>query len=280
MTRQLIRFGIRRWWQFEPRSHLGTTRRSMRDGGLRLRGRRLRGGSSATQSSGDAGASSPDGGDDGFVIGPTGLRHPGVLVNAAELSFVKQKIQSAASPWNPALASTPSHPVRRSARTRRIPSPTSCVVRIRTPTRAAATRSTTRLRRTRRPSSGCSSGSSAYAQNAIAIDERMVGRPPATHRLQRASAVRLGRLHLPASSQEIIRYSNAGWAPADVTRFETMLKTAYLPESRRQGERQRVDLSMIESDDLRLPFFLDDQTTFQTAVSMWQKRVPAYLYRD
>ena len=29
---------------------------------------------------------------------------------------------------------------------------------------------------------------------------------------------------------EIIRYTNAGWTPANITAFENMLKTVYLPE--------------------------------------------------
>jgi hypothetical protein len=78
---------------------------------------------------------------------------------------------------------------------------------------------------------------------------------------------------------EIIRWTNAGWSDADVAQFETMLKTAYLPEFSNGAPRENGnwELSMIEAM-MAIAVFLDDTATFQKAVSMWQKRVPAYLY--
>ncbi|HEX3854867.1 MAG TPA: alginate lyase family protein [Polyangiaceae bacterium] len=77
---------------------------------------------------------------------------------------------------------------------------------------------------------------------------------------------------------EIIRYSNAGWAAADIEQFKTMLKTAYLPEvvdgSTRTGN---WDTSAIEAA-MNIAIFLDDTAEFQKAVALWRARTPAYVY--
>jgi hypothetical protein len=77
---------------------------------------------------------------------------------------------------------------------------------------------------------------------------------------------------------EIIRYSNAGWADADVSAFKNMLNTAILPlivnGSTSNGN---WEISMIEAL-INIGVFNDDPATFNTGVTYWKQRIPAYFY--
>jgi hypothetical protein len=77
---------------------------------------------------------------------------------------------------------------------------------------------------------------------------------------------------------EIIRHTYAGWAPGEVAAFSAMLKEVYLPVViKGSGGNGNWELVMIEAA-LEIAVFLDDRATFDRAVAMWRKRVPAYFY--
>jgi hypothetical protein len=77
---------------------------------------------------------------------------------------------------------------------------------------------------------------------------------------------------------ELIRSSYGGWPPADIERFKGMLKNVYLPSViGGSGANGNWELSMIEAA-MHIAVFLGDRATFDTAVGMWRKRVPAYFY--
>jgi hypothetical protein len=226
-------------------------------------------GSAASTTVGPSGGTGSDGG--------APFRHPGVLVNLEQLELVKGKIASGAEPWNSAFASTLGSPYASSTYT---PQPIADVV----------------CGSDSNPDIGCSAemgdaiaaytqallwaftGTPAYAQKAIQIMNAwsavLVQHTDANAPLQSAWA---GSVFPRAA--EIIRWTNAGWAPADVTQFETMLKNVYLPEVQNGAPKENGnwELSMIEAS-ISIGVFLDDQATFDKAVSMWRARVPAYLY--
>jgi hypothetical protein len=223
---------------------------------------------------GDASASS-SGSSSGGPMGP--FKHPGVLVNAEEIAFLKMKVQSGSQPWNSAMASMQT-------------------TKFGEQTYTAQPLATVQCGPNSNPNVGCTAeiqdaiaaysqallwaltGSQVYAQSAIKIMNAwsavLKQHTDYNAPLQAAWA---GSIFPRAA--EIIRWTNAGWSAADVAQFETMLKTAYLPEftSGAPRENGNWELSMIEAM-ISIAVFLDDTTTFQTAVSMWQKRVPAYLY--
>ena len=77
---------------------------------------------------------------------------------------------------------------------------------------------------------------------------------------------------------EIIRYSGAGWADADVAAFQNMLKTAILPQIvNGSTSNGNWEISMIEAL-IGIGVFNDDLTTFNTGVTYWKQRIPAYFY--
>jgi hypothetical protein len=77
---------------------------------------------------------------------------------------------------------------------------------------------------------------------------------------------------------EIIRYSNAGWAPADIQTFSTMLTKVVVPIIYNgSGFNGNWELSMIEAM-MGIAVFTDDHALMDHAVLFWHQRVPAYFY--
>jgi hypothetical protein len=78
---------------------------------------------------------------------------------------------------------------------------------------------------------------------------------------------------------EIVRATYPAWSAADIAQFKQMLTTAYLPIviNGDAGANGNWELVMIEAT-MAIAVFLDDHPSFDKAVAMWRKRVPAYMY--
>jgi hypothetical protein len=77
---------------------------------------------------------------------------------------------------------------------------------------------------------------------------------------------------------EIIRYSSAGWSATDAVAFGAMLKKYMLPQLiNGSTSNGNWETSMIEGL-IGIGVYNDDATTFNTGVTYWQQRVPAYFY--
>jgi hypothetical protein len=78
---------------------------------------------------------------------------------------------------------------------------------------------------------------------------------------------------------EVMRYSNAGWKAADVARFESMLKTAYLPmvEDGWTGGGHNWLLSMADATTA-IGVFTNDRAVFEDGVGDWRKQVVSTVY--
>jgi hypothetical protein len=227
---------------------------------------------------GDAGSSGGSGDGAAIAAGDGGgaFVHPGVLVNPGQLAFLETKSASAA-PWNSALAAT-------------------LGTKYASSTYAPQALANVECGSDSNPDIGCTAemddaiaaytqallwvltGMSGYAQKAIAIldawSETVMEHTDSNAPLQSAWA---GSVFPRAA--EILRWTNAGWAPGDVARFETMLRNVYLPEviGGAPKENGNWELSMIEAT-MGIAVFLDDHATFDKAVTMWRARVPAYVY--
>ncbi|MFF4270759.1 alginate lyase family protein [Streptomyces sp. NPDC001536] len=85
-----------------------------------------------------------------------------------------------------------------------------------------------------------------------------------------------------ARAAEIVRHSaGAGWPKERVARFETMLRTAYLPTVTRKvpGYNGNWDLVMTDAA-IGIAVFLDDHKAFDHALRRFRERVPAYFYLE
>jgi hypothetical protein len=205
-----------------------------------------------------------------------GFRHPGILVTKEQLDFVKAKVIAGSAPWKPAFDAA------RASKAGSL-------------TYTAAPVANVGCGSYSNPDIGCTaeksdaaaaythallyvlSGDAAHAEKAIAIMNAWSA-VLTTHSLSNAPVQSgwVGAVFPRAA--EIIRYTYAGWAPADVTRFGKMLHDAYLPfVVHGATENGNWELSEIDAA-IAIAVFLDDKVTFDKAVAMWRKRVPAYVY--
>jgi hypothetical protein len=226
----------------------------------------------------DAMASTRDGGGD--VGGPPPVvagkfRHPGVLVNKGQLDLIRDKVKAGQQPQKAAYDRA--------------------MAELGSLTRKATPYAVVECGPYSSPDIGCSpeindasaayalaiawnvTGDEAYAKKAIEVMNAWSHtlKSHANHNapLQTGWA---GAIWPVAG--EIMRYTYTGWAPADVAAFSSMLKDVYLPTViKGNGGNGNWELVMIEAA-VAIAVFLDDKATFDRAIEMWRKRVPAYIY--
>ena len=82
-----------------------------------------------------------------------------------------------------------------------------------------------------------------------------------------------------AQAAEILRASYPPWTKAEIIRFSAMLDRAFLPLLAPGNPRYNGNWELAMSNALMcIGVFNDDETTFNRAVFLWRKRVPAYFY--
>jgi hypothetical protein len=230
----------------------------------------------AVASSASTGGSAPTDGGPGTDAGPKGFAHPGVLVNGAQLDFIKGKVAASAAPWKAAFDQTKSSSYASLSYT-------------------ATPYATVECGPYSNPDVGCSqekddvvaaythallwyiTGDEAHAKVAISIMNAWSGKLK-SHTNSNAPLQSAWCASVWPRAAEIIRYTGAGWAAADVAQFAKMLKDVYLPEVVNGADSNgNWELSMAEAT-IGIGVFLDDQPTFDKAVALWKGRVPAYVY--
>jgi hypothetical protein len=243
-------------------------------------------GADAARDTGTGGAAAgPDARDGGTAVeagGPpppagNGFRHTGVLLNGAQLTFIRDKVAAGAEPWKGAFDKAKAD---RFGSLSYAPRPIANV----------------ECGPYSMPNNGCAEeyedsvaaythallwaigGDEAHARKAIEImnawARTLRGHSNSNGPLQ---AAWYGAIWPRAG--EIIRSTfPAGWPAADVDRFKGMLKNVYLPAViGGSGANGNWELSMIEAS-INIAVFLDDKASFDRAVGMWKRRVPAYFY--
>jgi hypothetical protein len=222
--------------------------------------------------------------DDGGSVGA--LRHPGVLVNAEQLAFVKGKVASGAEPWSSAYARAKASPWASLAY-------------------QARPRASVDCGSNSNPDFGCKDeqsdviaaytdalvwaigGEEPYAQKAVEIMNAWSA-VLQTHTLSNALVQAGWTGSVFARAGEIVRHTYGGWPAEDVDRFAAMLRNAYLPLTI-QGTKDTAGgvyglvangnwgLVMIEASTA-IAVFTDDRETFDHALAMWEATVPSYVY--
>jgi hypothetical protein len=120
-------------------------------------------------------------------------------------------------------------------------------------------------------------GNHAYASNAIAI-VNAYSRSLKSYTLSNAPLQAAWAAEKWPRAAEIIRYSDAGWAPADVQAFSEMLTRVELPLIENGSPANgNWELSMIEGM-MGIAVFTDNRDLLNRAAAMWKERVPAYFY--
>jgi hypothetical protein len=213
----------------------------------------------------------------GTLKSAAGFYHPGVLVNRAQLDFIKAKVAAGAEPWKSAFAAAKDSPWGSLAY---IPHPWK--------TCECGPRSN--------PDLGCKdeqrdseaaytqallwyfSGNKTYAMNAIKIMNAWSYTLTGGHKLANGPVQAAWCAEVWPRAAEIIRSTDAGWSAADIARFQNMLATQYVPSlTNGSCENGNKELSMSEAL-INIGVFNDDRVIFDAGLKMWRGRAPAYIY--
>ncbi|GAA1694442.1 alginate lyase family protein [Kribbella yunnanensis] len=208
---------------------------------------------------------------------PAAFKHPGVLVNKAQLDFARQQVQSGAQPQTAAYNAMKGSSYGALSYT---PKPRAIV----------------ECGSNSNPNNGCSderndalaaythallwyfTNDDRYAKKAIQImdawsavlQDHTNSNAPLQTGWSGASFSRTG---------ELIKHTYGGsWAQRG--RFENMLRTVYLPEVRNGAGCKNGNWELIMTDAaIGIAVFLDDKAAFDKAVSIWRGRLPGYVYQ-
>ncbi|MEQ4209825.1 alginate lyase family protein [Actinopolymorpha sp. B9G3] len=203
-----------------------------------------------------------------------------MLVTAAQLEFVREKVAEGAEPWASAfdeMAASDLASLDREANPREI----------------------VECGSNSQPNNGCTderedalaaytqallwnlTGEEAHAQKAIEILDAWSGtlkdhtnsNAPLQAGWSGASFARAG---------ELMKHTYGGWPADRVERFAAMLRDEHLPQvlvDRRPNHNGNWELIMLDAA-VGISVFLDDRESFNTAVDIWKRRVPAYFYLE
>jgi Alginate lyase len=207
------------------------------------------------------------------------FQHPGVLVSRAQLDFVKAQVAAKAAPFYTQFLRARQSPFGDLDYQLKGPPSDGDI--------ACGSYS--------RPDLGCHAedadaiaayvqallwyitGNHAYAANSIRIMNAYAHAVKA-YTLSNAPLQAAWSSEMWPRAAEIIRYSNAGWAPADIAAFAHMLTKVNLPLIYNgSGANGNWELSMIDGM-MGIAVFTNDHALLKHAADMWEQRVPAYFY--
>jgi hypothetical protein len=207
--------------------------------------------------------------------------HPGVVNSDVSLNFVKQKIAQGVDPWKTAYTtavndtygslSYTDHPPTDSSGNVDCGSYSNPDIHCHDQRNDALAAYTDALL-------WWFSGNQAYANKAIAIlndwANSLVSITDANAVVQ---ASWVGSLY--ARAAEILRYSNSGWTSAAITKFSSMLSGIIVPliQNGAPGKNGNWELTCADSM-IQIGVFLENTTYYNTGISLWNARVPTYIY--
>lgn len=211
----------------------------------------------------------------GATSGP--FVHPGVTVNRAQLDEIKRRVAAGIEPQKTAFAAFRDDP--RAARDY-TPHPWATV----------------ECGPFSKPNLGCKdevsdssaayaqalmwtiTGDKVYAENAIKIMNAWSSALTGGHINANGPVQAAWTGEVWPRAAEIIRYTYKGWAPADVERFKTMLKTQFAP-TLLEGSGENGNKEIAQSEALiNIGVFNDDRALFNAGLDMWRGRAPALVY--
>jgi hypothetical protein len=211
-----------------------------------------------------------------MASGATAFRHPGILVNRAQLDLVRDRVRAGEEPWK-GIAERMRERYGDLAWQPRARPVVDCGPYS-------------------RPNNGCSderndavaaythallwhvTGNQAHAAKAAEILDAWAStlRDHTGHnaRLQAGWAAAV----FPRSA-EILRATSPAWPRDQQQRFAELLRRVFLPMVTRsaEGTNGNWDLVMIEAAVV-MGVYLDDRPVFDRAIARWRRRVPAYIY--
>ena len=205
------------------------------------------------------------------------FRHPGILVNRAQLDLVRDRVAQGVEPQKTAFAALLASPLA-------------------APDYTPTPHATVECGPYSRPDIGCKderrdataaytqalawtvTGDERYARNAIRIMNAWAGTLTGGHLNDNGPVQAAWAASVWPRAAEIIRYRGDLWPQPDIARFQQMLVTQYVP-SLIHGcdENGNKELAMSEAL-VAIGVFNDDRVIFAHGIRMWRGRAPAYIY--
>jgi len=204
--------------------------------------------------------------------------HPGLLNSKAELDFVKAKIKAGAEPWKSAFNKMKNSNFGNQYW---VPKPLAIVKANWTPTSDdAGTENNDATAAYTQALLWYFTDNEAYAKKSVEILNAWSAKltsHTSTDLQKQLVAGWCGSLFPLAA--EIMRASYPKWTSTEINQFSSMLNKAFLPllVSGNATYNGNWELSMINAM-MCIGVFNEDTATFNKAVFMWRKRVPAYFY--
>jgi hypothetical protein len=205
------------------------------------------------------------------------FRHPGVLVNRAQLEFVRAKIAAGKEPWKAAFEAAKASPLGDLAYAPKPRAVCECGPRSnpdlgckdeQRDSEAAYTQALLWFMTTNK----------VYAENAIKIMNAWSYTLTGGHKLANGPVQAAWCAEVWPRAAEIIRYSDAGWSAEDIAQFRKMLATQYVP-SIIGGSCENGNKEICMSEALiNIGVFNDDRAIFDAGIKMWRGRAPALIY--
>lgn len=211
-----------------------------------------------------------------------GFAHPGVLVNKAQLDFVKGRLAAGAEPWTSAMAKM---------KTERYASLNYTYGAV--PVVSCGLNNT--------PFIGCNeekndataaythallwyyTGNTAHAQKAIDILNNWSS-TLTSHTEYAAPLQAAWGAEMFTRAAEIIRHTSTLWSAADIQKFEALLTNVYLVDITSADAVQKYasyngnwHLSAIDAA-MSIGVFTNNRALFDSAVAEWRARTPSYIY--
>jgi Alginate lyase len=206
------------------------------------------------------------------------FRHPGALINAEQIAFLKAKIMGREEPWASAFEAAKASSIGSLSFKAHPFADVKCSTASASPDGSCETEKENARAAYTDALIWALSGDSAHAAKAIEILN-------AWSRLLKShtnsnTPLQCGWVGTVfARAAELIRHTGAGWAQQDIDQFGVMLRTAFLPNLVEGAIRQNGNWEMSVSDALiQIAVFLDDEQNFRQALMLWRRRVPAYIY--
>lgn len=204
--------------------------------------------------------------------------HPGMLNSKAELDFIKAKIKAGAEPWKSAFNKMKSSSF---GNTGWVPKPIEVVDADWSPTRNdAGTENDDATAAYTQALLWYFTGNETYAKKSVEIlnawSGKLIGHT--SKELQKQIVAGWCGSLFPLAA-EIMRDSYPKWTSEEITKFSAMLNKAFLPLliNGNPTYNGNWELSMINAM-MCIGIFNEDKATFDKAVFLWRKRVPAYFY--
>jgi hypothetical protein len=205
------------------------------------------------------------------------FKHPGVLLNGAQLAEIKRRVAAGIEPQKSAFEALKASKLAALDYT---PHP----------------RETVECGSNSNPDLGCKAeqadseaayaqalmwavtGNKAYADTAIKIMNAWSATLTGGHTNNNGPVQASWTGDVWPRAAEIIRFTYKGWPDSDIARFQNMLTTQYLPSIvHGTCENGNKELTMSEAL-INIGVFNDNRAAYDLGVKMWRGRAPAYIY--